>query len=211
MTYNSNSNSNNSKHGNFNKLPDKYADPVDTFFLKSVEKISPFLKKNNVIPNQITTVSFIFGIISCILYYKENYIFSGIMYIISYYFDCVDGYYARRYNMTSVFGSYYDIISDQIVALSLVLLFIFNKKVNLKFKILTLVLFLIIYFITLLHMSCQEKYTEKNNKKYVSEGLQILKSIKCDNHNNMLYTRFVGTGMIVVIISIVIMLHKFIT
>ena len=133
------------------------------------------------------------------------------MYIISYYFDCVDGYYARRYNMTSVFGSYYDIISDQIVALSLVLLFIFNKKVNLKFKILTLVLFLIIYFITLLHMSCQEKYTEKNNKKYVSEGLQILKSIKCDNHNNMLYTRFVGTGMIVVIISIVIMLHKFIT
>ena len=44
MTYNSN-NSNNSKPGNFNKLPDKYADPVDTFFLKSVEKISPFLKK----------------------------------------------------------------------------------------------------------------------------------------------------------------------
>ena len=194
-------------NNNGNKLPEKYMDPIDIYFINSIEKLCPYLKQVGFTPNQLTTISFIFGIISCICYYYKKYIISGILFIISYYFDCIDGYYARKYNMGSVFGSYYDIISDHIILGNLSLLFIFNKKISIKPKIIIIIIILLLYFLTIIHVSCQEKYTKKHNNDNVSEGLKILDIIKCNNHDNMLYTRFFGVGTTALIFSIIIISH----
>ena len=46
-----------------------------------------------------------------------NYIISAILYLTRYIFDCIDGFYARKYNMTTVFGDWYDHISDILINL----------------------------------------------------------------------------------------------
>ena len=46
---------------------------------------------------------------------NNNYILACIYYFISYFFDVLDGIYAREYNMVSEFGDYYDHIKDIVV------------------------------------------------------------------------------------------------
>jgi hypothetical protein len=58
-------------------------------------------------------------------------------------------------------------------------------------------------------MSCQEKYVKKTNEKNVSVGLAFLDGIKCHKLENMKYTRFFGTGVTTLVISIIIGSHVF--
>jgi hypothetical protein len=59
------------------------------------------------------------------------------------------------------------------------------------------------------HMSCQEKYVKKTNEKNVSVGLAFLDGIKCHNFEHMRCSRFFGTGVTNVVISIIIGSHIF--
>lgn len=53
-------------------------------------------------PNQITFLSLVFALIGSYFYCKNNFYLSIICFIVSYYLDCVDGHYARKYNMTKI-------------------------------------------------------------------------------------------------------------
>jgi phosphatidylglycerophosphate synthase len=115
---------------NGNKLPEYYDEPLDLFYKKYIIIIMPYFYKLGITPNFITTLSLFFGLLTCYLYYKQYYILSGLSYIISYFFDVMDGYYARLYNMKSKFGSYYDVISDITVDIILFILFIIKLTTN---------------------------------------------------------------------------------
>ena len=118
-----------------NKLPEHYDDPVDIFYKKYIDVINPHFKEAGMTPNMITTLSLVFGLLTCYLYYKSYYVSAGLSYIVSYFFDVMDGYFARIYNMGSVFGSYYDSISDNAVVLILLILFYKNPNLQFKYKI----------------------------------------------------------------------------
>jgi phosphatidylserine synthase len=60
----------------------------------------------------ITTLSNISFIIVILLLFKCEYYWAALFTLIGYFFDCLDGYLARSYNMGSVFGAYYDGVSD---------------------------------------------------------------------------------------------------
>ena len=92
--------------------------------------IMPYFYKLGITPNFITSLSLFFGLLTCYLYYKQYYILSGLSYIISYFFDVMDGYYARLYDMKSKFGSYYDIISDISILIILFILLVVNKNIK---------------------------------------------------------------------------------
>lgn len=47
--------------------------------------------------------------------YVEKYKIGTILYYIGYFFDCMDGNYARTYKMTSDFGDKYDHIGYGII------------------------------------------------------------------------------------------------
>jgi phosphatidylglycerophosphate synthase len=195
---------------NGNKLPPEYDDPVDIFYKKYIDILNPYFKNIGFTPNGITTISLLFGLFACYLYYKKSYILSGVFFIISYFFDTMDGYYARIYNMQSKFGSYYDVVSDWIVILILLYLFITNKhiiksKINIKLIIIFFIIILVL--VDSYHMSCQEDYTKVTNKEYVSDGLSFLDTIKCKNHNNMIYTRYFGPGVLNLVIGILLISH----
>lgn len=192
-----------------NKLPHYYDDPVDIFYKKYIDIINPHFKAAGMTPNMITSISLAFGLLACYLYYKSYYISAALAYIVSYFFDTMDGYFARIYDMGSVFGSYYDSISDNAVVLLLFILFYKNQNISGLVK-LAIVLVLVIYgFGTAYHMSCQEKYVKKTNEKHLSEGLAFLDKIQCSDSENMRYSRFFGTGVTTLVISLIIGSHVF--
>ncbi len=197
-----------------NKLPIQYDDPIDIFYKKYIYKLNPYFKNLGFTANDITTISFIFGLLSCYLYYTKYYILSGIFIIISYFFDTMDGYYARIYKMQSKFGSYYDIISDLIVNIILFYLFITNKNIiksKINIKLIIIILIIIMILGDIYHVSCQESYTKITNKNYVSDGLSFLDTLKCKDHNIMIYTRYFGPGVTNLFIGILLILHVFFT
>jgi phosphatidylglycerophosphate synthase len=194
-----------------NKLPDYYDDPVDIFYKKYIDIINPHFKAAGMTPNMITTISLVFGLLACYLYYKSYYISAALSYIVSYFFDVMDGYFARIYNMGSVFGSYYDSISDNVVVLLLFILFYKKTSISLLAK-LTIIFILAIYAVgTAYQMSCQEKYVKQTNEQHASEGLAFLDKIKCSDFENMRYSRFFGTGVSTLVIAVIIGFHIFLT
>lgn len=203
------------KYNSGNKLPYYYDDPIDIFLKKICDILNPYFFNIGITPNIITTLSFLFGLLSCFLYYKNLYILSSISFLISYYFDVMDGYFARIYNMRSKFGSYYDFITDTLIGLLFFYLIIINKKIiklkliNIKFLI--IFIFITLYLLSVYHFSCQEKYTKNTNKINVSEGLFMLKYINCNDVSIMKYTRYFGTGFLSIFFVFVIFLHIFFT
>lgn len=197
---------------NGNKLPDYYDDPLDIFYKKYIDMLNPEFKKINMTPNMITSISFFFGLLACYLYYKSYYVLAGLSYIISYFFDTMDGYYARIYGMGSVFGSYYDSISDNVVAL--ILAYLFYKKtgfINKWIKFIIVGILIVFGMGCIYHMSCQEKYTKKTNEKHVSDGLAFLDSVKCKDFEHMKYSKYFGTGVCTLIVALIIIAHRFLT
>lgn len=192
-----------------NKLPHYYDDPVDIFYKKYINVINPYFKDAGMTPNMITTISLLFGLLTCYLYYKSHYVLAGLSYIVSYFFDVMDGHFARIYDMGSVFGSYYDSISDNAVALSLLILFYTNPRASFVSKIIIFSIIAICGIGAAYQMSCQEKYVKKTNEKHVSDGLAFLDNVKCHNFEHMRYSRFFGTGVTNVVISIIIGSHVF--
>lgn len=126
----------------------------------------------------------------------------------------MDGYYARLYDMKSKFGSYYDVISDGLIMIILAILFIFNKnikKYRINVKLLIIILLIILNIIMYYHVSCQEKYVKMHKNKYLSEALTSFSSLQCKDFKIMKYTKYFGTGMFTLLISLIIMSHNFFT
>ena len=95
------------------KLRIKYENPIDNMIYKIVEILDHIFYKLNFTPNIITTLSLLFGLLSAYYFYYNNYLCIP-LYLFSYILDFSDGFFARKYNMITIFGDYYDHISDLI-------------------------------------------------------------------------------------------------
>ncbi len=95
-----------------NKIPYKYECPLDICLLRFIDTHLNAYKKLNFTPNMITTIGIIFGFLSMQNIFEGNYKLAALLILIAYYFDCVDGKLARKYNMQTNFGDYYDHFGD---------------------------------------------------------------------------------------------------
>jgi hypothetical protein len=192
-----------------NKLPKKYDDVIDTKLIQWFDVLNPYFKSVGFTPNGITTLSFGFGLLACYFYYKNSYLLSSLCYLISYFFDGMDGYFARVYKMGSKFGSYYDFMSDNLVGAILIYLFLKNKKLSVYTKTILFFIIFCLICITAYHLNCQEKYVHITNKKYESDGLKYL-PFECQRINDMKYTRYFGPGVLYCSLAFIIFIHKLI-
>lgn len=132
----------------------KYEDPEYVLPLEWAlyENVCPVLapiahETLGLVPNKITTISNIFGILSVIFLYKNNYIIFFICSLIRQILDALDGYVARKYNIFSKWGDIYDHVSDAIMYTLVILIFISKIKTkNRSFILLPLLLFSIFIF-----------------------------------------------------------------
>jgi len=189
------------------KIPKQYEDITDNQLLKLSEYVSPTFYNNGFTPNMITTLSNISAFIVIIFLIKSKFVLAGFFVMVAYFFDCLDGHYARKYKMTSKFGDFYDHISDCIKAIAILttLYFINPSKF---FKIIPILT--ILFFLMLSHLGCQEKYYNKNE----SDTLKFTKSLCPINENEnvedkLKYTRYFGCGTFNLVFSLCVIYYGY--
>ena len=90
--------------------------PLTVFLSKIVRNI--FLERNYFTPNSITLLSFILGVIACLLFLQGTYILGiiGSLFLIDcFILDYVDGFVARKKNLKTKLGYYLDSLNDWLV------------------------------------------------------------------------------------------------
>lgn len=193
-----------------NKIPDEYDNPIDTFIYNIIDKQLDFYYRNNFTPNKITTLSLLSGLTAAYSFYKDKYILSGILILLSHYFDCADGKFARKYNMVTELGDLYDHGSDFLKNILIIGLFYYkskneSNKLN-KFK---KIIFLIIIILVLLvlFLECQEIIYNKNESKTILR-LNIFTTEQCKK--NIIYLRCFAPGTFNIILALIVIFWKYI-
>lgn len=79
------------------------------------------------IPNFYTFCSFTSRAIGLAALFYDKYKIAAFGFLIGYLFDCLDGYYARKYDQCTNFGCYFDHINDIIMTLLLFVISIHKR------------------------------------------------------------------------------------
>jgi phosphatidylglycerophosphate synthase len=150
------------------KIPPNLENPIDNVLIWLAEPLSILFKKLNFSPNGITTLSLIFGVISVVSLHKGFVETAIITMGLSYFMDCIDGYYARKYKMVTEFGDLYDHVKDVLVFIAYIfVLFRRNKYKLTNFQwLITIGVLIFFLFMSVLYFACQERYydSDKNTK-----------------------------------------------
>lgn len=169
------------------KLNSSYENPIDNILINICNYIGKILSRYPFFtPNVFTTLSLIIALLGTYYVYKKSYKIGALLIFLGYFFDCLDGNFARSYNMVSDFGDKYDHIADSIKFIILIFVLLFSKlKKNTK------ILFIVIYItsglLAMMHLGCQEQHS---SQKTVLDYLQFL----CSKKTNIIWTRYFGGG-----------------
>ncbi len=190
------------------KIAREYDNFIDNILIDICEVLSPIAYFLGLTPNILTTISVIFTGISTYYLYNYNYNIASLMYMIAYYFDCMDGYYARRYKMYSKFGDYYDHFADIFKFSSIS--FVLYKNNHDKF-IMYIPFIFILAILFNIHIGYQELYYDKPESDILGLLTKICpikdKNDKNELSNILQYTKWFGCGTFNLIFAIIIYLY----
>ena len=182
------------------KINSEMENPIDTLIIDYIcEPVSNVLRTTSkkITPNMITSVGMIIGLL-CIYYMYEGYYkVSFMLYWLCYIFDCLDGYYARKYNMITRFGDYFDHFRDIFINIVVIAL-VFKKTKNKHIYVISLIIILIGL---LTHFGAQELNTTSPEH---NECLKMLTPL-CKHKDYIEYTRYMGNGTFILVISMFIL------
>jgi len=183
-----------------------YRHPLDNTFYSIIKIISPKLYKitsSLLIPNIITLFSLIISLISLYLFYKNKYLLlSSLLLIFGYFFDCWDGYYARKYNMVSKFGDYFDHISD-LLKFILIILILYKKKKNNIYFFKYIIFITIILITTIIQLGCEEKLYNYSSESYTLQFTKLF----CNDISIIKHTKYLGTASLFILLAVIINIY----
>ena len=194
-----------SKNGR--KIHSSLENPIDDYILHMVDINSQYLKENhdNIIsPNLLTTIGLIFGLTSIYFLIKDNYLLSFIFFWLYYYFDCIDGHYARKYDMVTVFGDYYDHIRD--ISINVMIVYILISKYKDPYKPYIIILIFLISILLCMFLGCQQLHFDEENfiHEDKQETLSMCKNL-CIYKEQIHISKYFGCGTFIFIISMLIL------
>jgi phosphatidylglycerophosphate synthase len=177
------------------KINPEYENSFDNILIDISEKVAPAFRRANFTPNDITSLSNISMCITILLLLQLKYYWAGLFLILSYFFDCLDGYFARTYNQVSTFGDKYDHFSDIIKNV----LFIFVLLMLNPTKFMYVLPIIIIFFmLTMVHLGCQELLYNKDESGTLSLNKYICPVSDRTNlekiREQLLKTKYFGCG-----------------
>jgi phosphatidylglycerophosphate synthase len=170
-----------------NKIPDKYENIFTQLIRKFADSQLELYKKLSLTPNKITLLSFITGLLCAYLVYKKQYKYAAFMFLLSYYFDTVDGKFARKYNMATKMGDYLDHTSDYIKTIILIIVLYYDNPKRFK-KLIPI--FVILLLMLTFYMGIQETLFERDksvlgllkfDKKFANNNLYLVKYFSCSS------------------------------
>lgn len=175
---------------------------IDQKFIGFSEYLSPKFKSMGFTPNLITTLGLISGILCGKFFIQKIYFVSVFFWLLSYLFDCLDGFFARKYDMRSKLGDYYDHGCDFFKFIMINYLILYSK-INRKYKIVFMIIQFILLILNAWHTGCQEQLN-KFNKKNDQELWAFLKML-CKDKNQIMYSKMFGAGVYIVFVAIFIL------
>jgi phosphatidylglycerophosphate synthase len=133
---------------------------------------------------------------------------SVIFLFISYFFDCLDGFYARSYGMVTVFGDYYDHITDWLINTGYMWVLCRYKEFSVVVGVACILVPLLA--IQMIHLSAVEKYYDNPKesqslifiKKIINNIDSRKKSVKYLN-----WSKYFGCGtyyMVLILITLIV-------
>jgi phosphatidylglycerophosphate synthase len=167
-----------------NKINEEYDNPFDVMLYHIIDSQLDWYHRHNFTPNMITTISLLTALGGVHVFYKDKYVLGGILFLLGYYFDCVDGKLARKYNMVTKFGDHYDHISDFIKVIALIIFGYLKSKSKKKFAII-FVIGLAIILCSMMFFQCQELIYNRNESSSLSfiQKIDLLKVNKYKDPN----------------------------
>lgn len=192
------------------KIPKEYENPLDNLFIGISDKITPYAYSIGMNPNMITTLSNIACIITILLLLNANYYLAAFFLLITYYFDCMDGHMARKYNMVTVFGDYYDHISDGLKIFGILFTLYYINK-DKFFKILPIIILLFILMSA--HLGCQE-ILYNSNESHTLAPTKMLCPVPINSNdelikNTLTSTKYFGCGTFYIGLALIIIYYNY--
>ena len=151
------------------KIDDKNLNFIEYYLYYTNSKLVPILHELGFIPNDITTISLLLSLIGIYFIYKKQTKLGIFFMFISYYLDATDGYMARYYKQYSVFGDWYDHITDWVSWGIIIIILFFNLQSN-KNKYIYLIISLIISTLYMIQIGCEEELMAKENTHHFSSS-----------------------------------------
>jgi len=180
------------------KVSRLYENPIDNLFINIADAVSDSFHRTGHTPNVITTYSALCGVFAIRAVESGALIQFIVSMTLCYFFDCLDGFMARKYNQETVFGDLYDHVKDIVVVcgvISVVLRKYGRQVVNLKVFAVAACLFALM----MVNFGCQQQRFDRG----YNETLDVFKPLcRCPDYIRI--TRMFGSGtMIVVLIGFV--------
>lgn len=185
------------------KIPPELENPLDNLSISLADALCPLFKKLHFTPNGITFLSLIFGLISLWALWNYNMVVFSITYYISYFFDCMDGHYARKYSMQSKFGDMFDHGKDILVNLSLIGILMYRYKTEQKIKWQVITMSVIISCLMVAHLGCQERIYQSDESPSLSFSQKLC--VGDDPSSTIRVTRYFGCGTWAVFVIILVL------
>lgn len=88
---------------------------LDYYFYRRVAfQLLPFLQRLKLTPNQVTTLSMLFGLVASFLVYHQYFFLACLWAVFAIFLDCSDGQLARLTGQTSPYGRVLDGVCDMV-------------------------------------------------------------------------------------------------
>lgn len=177
-------------------------DPIEHLSYTICDKVSEYFYIMGHTPNHITTYAFIFKALAVTALWHRFYLGFFVFYFINYFFDCLDGFMARKYKMFSKFGDLYDHITD-IVTMIIVFIIVWLRvyPVNKPLFWIFFAGMIILNFLNTIYLACLRKQKNSGDAK---DSL--------DNMRNMcLYKESpFGTGIYSIVVPFLVILTLYV-
>jgi phosphatidylglycerophosphate synthase len=188
------------EHGR--KVPECMENPIDAVLVNIAEPLSNSIHKisPHITANMITAIGMVIGVACIACLAKGYYLAAFILYWICYFFDVLDGYYARKYDMITKFGDYFDHFRDVFINI-VVCWFIWWKLEDQSLRDIFIITLIVFGIGMLSHFGCQEQntsFTEHN------DCLAILKPL-IKHKEYISFTKHFGCGTFIFAISLFIL------
>ena len=162
-----------------------------------VEPFTPFFRETvGFTPNGVTWLSNISSLIALVFLWNKNLLLFFVFWHMNYWFDCMDGYMARKYNMVSDYGDMIDHVGDwaSLVGICVILAYKYKLFKNWQKNIGYILFAGISLIMSFIHAGCTERIAEKNKVKFKkSKTLEPTKGA-CLDTKWLNFTKFWGIG-----------------
>jgi phosphatidylglycerophosphate synthase len=192
-----------------NKLADHHECPLDKYLFRFIDNHLHIYHKLGITPNMVTTIGFIFGLFAAYQVLQGHILLAIVLWILSYYFDCVDGKLARKYNQITKFGDYYDHVCDFIKYSALLLALIYsNRKKTSSKQWSYLGIILVLLLLSFIHMGYQETIYNKKHESGWLNMCTLISSYDPHPEKTIQYTKYFGCGNIIIGFALLIIFWR---